>query len=221
MSETKPSIRELVGQQAYKVLHSLLGAAANAAPGTAFQADSSYLRATLKQLRESDPSRPDRSFSGWGVVLAGANERLCGKGDNPSPAEAALLGAMHLFAVHAQSARQVVHVSTNTAENRWHGFGSAVRQLIAYEGAESGGNAIMRRFHAVLTATDHAERVYHLRQMISQLRTHSIPLDYVQLAEDLYRLQFAERADSVRLSWSRDIAISRKSAEDSGQETEG
>ena len=41
--------------------------------------------------------------------------------------------------------------------------------------------------------------------MIQLLRREGIPLDYPQLAEDLYQYQFVDGAPNVRLQWGRDL----------------
>ena len=43
--------------------------------------------------------------------------------------------------------------------------------------------------------------------MIQLLRREKIPLDYPQLAVDLYRLQFVESAPNVRLQWGRELYV--------------
>ena len=48
----------------------------------------------------------------------------------------------------------------------------------------------------------------HLRGMIQLLRREGIPLDYPQLAEDLYQYQFVDGAPNVRLRWGRDLYAS-------------
>ncbi len=47
--------------------------------------------------------------------------------------------------------------------------------------------------------------------MIQLLRREKIPLDYPQLAVDLYRLQFVESAPNVRLQWGRELYTIEKS----------
>ena len=49
---------------------------------------------------------------------------------------------------------------------------------------------------------------HHLRGMIQLLRREGIPLDYPQLAEDLYQYQFVDGAPNVRLRWGRDLYAS-------------
>ena len=46
---------------------------------------------------------------------------------------------------------------------------------------------------------------HYLRQMIGLLRKKNIPLDYVDLASDLYSFQFPESKSSVKLKWGEDF----------------
>ncbi|WP_406281859.1 type I-E CRISPR-associated protein Cse2/CasB [Nocardia sp. NBC_00881] len=48
------------------------------------------------------------------------------------------------------------------------------------------------------------QRLVYLRGLISQLRTHSIPLDYGRVARDLRRLDDRGFAPRLLLDWGRD-----------------
>ena len=67
---------------------------------------------------------------------------------------------------------------------------------------------MLRRFNALATADSMPEVSHHLRGMIQLLRREGIPLDYPQLAEDLYQYQFVDGAPNVRLRWGRDLYAS-------------
>jgi CRISPR system Cascade subunit CasB len=62
------------------------------------------------------------------------------------------------------------------------------------------------RFAALGTASDFHEISHYARQLITQLRAVSLPLDYGTLAKQLYCLQVPSLADGVRLAWGRDFA---------------
>ena len=61
-----------------------------------------------------------------------------------------------------------------------------------------------QRFNALATASSAEELAHHLRGIIQLLRREGIPLDYAQLAEDLYWMQFSATAPRVRLRWAED-----------------
>lgn len=69
-------------------------------------------------------------------------------------------------------------------------------------------SSVLRRFNALATADSIPEVSHHLRGMIQLLRREGIPLDYPQLAEDLYQYQFVDGAPNVRLRWGRDLYAS-------------
>ena len=67
---------------------------------------------------------------------------------------------------------------------------------------------MLRRFDALATAEEITEISHHLRgmiQLLSAAKDGGIPLDYPQLAEDLYQYQFVDGAPNVRLRWGRDL----------------
>ena len=84
-------------------------------------------------------------------------------------------------------------------------LGGAVRQLAEKTAVEQDWtkSSVLRRFNALATADSMPEVSHHLRGMIQLLRREGIPLDYPQLAEDLYQYQFVDGAPNVRLRWGR------------------
>lgn len=100
---------------------------------------------------------------------------------------------------------------------REHSLGAAVRSLVEkdsgkYARLEPG--ELPRRFAAMVTAQSMSETAHYARQLIQQLRSASIPLDYGLLAQQFYDLQNPYRADGVRLSWGRDYAQYRQREKD-------
>ena len=89
-------------------------------------------------------------------------------------------------------------------------LGGAVRQLAekTAAGQDWTESSVLRRFNALATADSMPEVSHHLRGMIQLLRREGIPLDYPQLAEDLYQYQFVDGAPNVRLRWGRDLYAS-------------
>ena len=98
--------------------------------------------------------------------------------NGPSKAEWAVYTALTLFALHQQGE---AGISMNQPGRT---LGGAVRQLAEKTAA----------------GQDWTES--------SVLRREGIPLDYPQLAEDLYQYQFVDGAPNVRLRWGRDLYAS-------------
>jgi CRISPR system Cascade subunit CasB len=134
--------------------------------------------------------------------LHGWDDRDDGSGDDISPsyAENAAHVTVTLYAVHQQSQRNAMHVPGRR-------FGTSVRR-IAPDPRPDG--PVARRFAALGTADTFAELSHHLRGLVQLMRAERIPLDYGQLARDLWLWQMPDRAPRVRLRWGRDFHFPRK-----------
>jgi CRISPR system Cascade subunit CasB len=134
----------------------------------------------------------------------------------PSHAEWAVYLALTLYAVHQQGNDQPMNRPGNT-------LGRAVRQL-AERNTPAGQDwteaSVLRRFNALATAEEINEISHHLRgmiQLLSAAKDGGIPLDYPQLAADLYELQctdprYAQVPANVRLRWGQDLYRETKTA---------
>ena len=166
-------------------------------------------RAVLAKLRRGIGHRPGDLPELWGAFLQDMPENVQGQ-NGPSHAEWAVYLAFTLYAMHQQSnERDCMNRPGNT-------LGRAVRQLAertVSSGQEWTESSVLRRFNALATAEDITEISHYLRGMIQLLRAakgESIPLDYPQLAVDLYLLQctepqFAQTPANVRLQWGQDL----------------
>jgi CRISPR system Cascade subunit CasB len=63
-----------------------------------------------------------------------------------------------------------------------------------------------RRFSALVTAESIDEVAHYARQIVQQLRSVEVPLDYGRLAGQLYVFQYSYLRDRVRLEWAREFA---------------
>lgn len=172
-------------------------------------------RAELAELRRGIGHRPGELPTLWGSFLAEMPEQLMGRTNEPSKAEWAIYTALTLFALHQQGE---TGVSMNQPNKM---LGSAVRQLAEKTavGQDWTESSVLRRFNALATADSMPEVSHHLRGVIQLLRREKIPLDYPQLAADLYRLQFVESAANVRLQWGRQLyAIATEKTEENKKE---
>lgn len=157
-------------------------------------------KAELARLRQGVGRSPGEMPALWGSFLVQMEEPLRGT-DGPSEAEWAIYLSLTLFALHQQGEQGIsMHQPGRT-------LGGAVQELArAYApGQDWTESSVIRRFNALATADSMPELAHHLRGMIQLLRREKIPLDYPQLAADLYRFQFVEDAANVRLQWGRDL----------------
>ena len=160
-------------------------------------------RAELAELRRGVGRQPGDLPALWGALLADMPEQLQGS-NGPSKAEWAVYTALTLFALQHQGEAGVAMNQPGRT------LGGAVRQLAekTAAGQDWTESSVLRRFNALATADSMPEVSHHLRGMIQLLRREGIPLDYPQLAEDLYQYQFVDGAPNVRLRWGRDLYAS-------------
>ena len=144
-------------------------------------------RAELAKLRRGVGRKPGDLPELWGSFLRGMPEDFQGR-CGPSRAEWAVYLALTLYAVHQQGNDRPMNRPGNT-------LGRAVRQL-AERNTPAGQDwtevSVLRRFNALATAEEITEISHHLRgmiQLLSAAKDGGIPLDYPQLAADLYELQ--------------------------------
>lgn len=149
--------------------------------------------ASLARLRRAVTAEPGDDPSVWSEVFDGFPDGLLGRGDTPSAAERAAHAAITIFAIHQQSRVGAMHRHGTS-------LGTAV-QALGRENANE--DAVLRRFHALGTASSLPETLHHLRGLVTQLRGAAIGLDYGRLARDLWRLQNPRTAPGVRLEWGR------------------
>lgn len=173
---------------------------------TRFLAGDPGSRAALAQLRHGVGRPAGGDPKSWDVVFQDFPSELIGSRDEPNQAETAVHAALGLFAIHMQSATAPRHLPGI-------GLGAAIRRLVGVGDTDTQTSPVIRRFHMLGTASTLEETLYHARGLVQQLRGANIGLDYGRLAEDLFRLQFPDRSDSVRLRWARDLFRSQSASD--------
>ena len=173
-------------------------------------------RAELAKLRRGIGHAPGGLPDLWGGLLQGMPASFYGT-NGPSHEEWAVYLALTLYALHQQS-NDTVCVSRPGSTLGW-----AVRRLAEQtvaNGQDWTESSILRRFNALATAEEITEISHHLRgmiQLLSAAKDGGIPLDYPQLAADLYELQctdprYAQVPANVRLRWGQDLYRDSKPA---------
>ncbi|PRY60954.1 type I-E CRISPR-associated protein Cse2/CasB [Glycomyces artemisiae] len=162
--------------------------------------------ATLAQLRQAVNAEPGTAglAAVWLPDALIERELRYDRAEPPraTPSERALHTAVTLFAIHQQSQReQRMHTPGTT-------FAVACQWLAAVRGNDE---TVHRRFAAVGTAATYAELVYHVRNLVTQLRAAKIGFDYGVFADDLCLFQQGRAlnsgltgADHVRALWGRE-----------------
>ena len=163
-----------------------------------------YVRAHLAQLRRGIGRIPGDAPEIWGILFADMPEEMMSWNGKPTKEEWAVYTALTLYALHQQS-RDVREENMHRRNIR---LGQAVAGLVK---SEDDRERVVRRFNAFATASDMQEAAYYLRGLIQLLRAENIPLDYVRLAQELYRFQDTDEAPKVRLAWGQDFYRIKKS----------
>ena len=165
--------------------------------GDAGTLDLGSSKAQLAQLRRGVGKRAGELPELWGIFLRNMPEELMGKEGRPSYAEWAIYTALTLFALHQQGHSEPMH-----AEGEENRLGRAVKKLAHGEEEEEN---VRRKFSITARSDDMEELSYHLKTLVRMLGSNDIKLDYEDLAKDLYRFQFENDADQVRLKWGQDF----------------
>ncbi|MEV7002959.1 type I-E CRISPR-associated protein Cse2/CasB [Streptomyces sp. NPDC093982] len=109
----------------------------------------------------------------------------------------AVHAALTLWALHQQSVGTGMHQSD--CHDAPAGLGAAVRRLMPFDI----DNTVLKRLVRAGTAPHPIALAQRLREIVLLLRREEIPLDYVLLAEQLYRWQQPGGRDVVRRAWGR------------------
>ena len=170
-------------------------------------------KATLAQLRRGVGHAPGEIPSLWSILLRDIPEDMQGKGLEASRTEIAIYSALTLFAVHQQGRdprKDPMHKSGQP-------FGAAIARLIT-PGDDNARERIERRFTRAVTAADMIEFAQHLRSLVQLLRNNGIPLDWADLAAQMWLYQNPEFVAGVRLRWGEDFYTTLNHYETNHQE---
>ena len=130
--------------------------------------NTSTSRAVLANLRNSIGKPITQTVEAWAFIFDKIPEEFQGQYENPSREENAILIALQMYALHQQG--DDVSVNISSIDNRWKNIGDSLRSLRFLDD----GNAINRRFNAMITASGFEEIVYHLRQLIKIFKSKSL-----------------------------------------------
>lgn len=130
----------------------------------------------------------------WGEFLKDLPEPLL-KNDKSLNA---IYTALTLYALHQQSNSG----NHSRVIKKGMSLGKSVRAMIGSDDEET---RMLNKFKALASANDIHEMNIYLRNIIQLIKRKGIPLDYGQLAVDIYRLQIPKYAPKVRLEWARDF----------------
>lgn len=193
-------LKEYMEQKILSILHS---------------ANTSARNADLARLRRGIGKAPGELADLWGILLLGMDRTLCGKDGYPSIAQRAAYTALTLMAFHQQGhdpEHEPMHLSGQT-------LGQAAASLVIKENNyEEALERILKKLQ-IAASSDNVDHVsYYLRGLVQMMRAKSVPMDYAQLAVDLYDYHYEEGRTRVRLRWGQDLLCNNKNI-DEGQDT--
>ncbi|WP_328335823.1 MULTISPECIES: type I-E CRISPR-associated protein Cse2/CasB [unclassified Streptomyces] len=172
--------------------------------------DQSFAVGALARLRRGAGKEFSQVPDLWGLVDTGGLHTTPGEGVWPlsevelTRGEDALHVALTLWALHQQSRGTPMH--RTHASSSLRGLGAGVRALMppgkAGDTTEA-GEAVRKRLVRSGTAPGLTVLSQRLRDIVVLLRGRAIPLDYAQLAGQLYRWQEPGGRDVVRREWGR------------------
>jgi CRISPR system Cascade subunit CasB len=161
------------------------------------QLNTSSGKATLASLRHSIGRPINESKEVWPILFESLPEEFLGQDGDDSLEEVAILTAIQLYSLQQQGTSQ--NVFTKEAD-RNQNIGYSLKNL--RKGDDT--TAVDRRFNIMITSSTFEELIYHLRHLLTLLKTKSseTKINYARLAEDLYWF-LKDYQESVRLNWAR------------------
>lgn len=148
----------------------------------------------LAEMRRGVGKHPGEMPSLWGMIFDGIDETLLGK-DKPSYAEWGIYTALTLYALHSQGFDGCANVNGPSV-------GTATADLVE---TDEDIERIQKHLNLVVTSGTPEELSYHLRGIVTLLRSNKISLDYARLAKEFYLIWFSEESSKIKLQWGRDF----------------
>lgn len=174
--------------------------------------NNSRARALLAELRRGLTAEPGSLPDTWEIEFGELPKSLLGNGSAPATAgEWAVHLGLVLYASHQQSQQAPMYRKTDIAEQALFGFGNSVRRLADKNRSTGQGERLVvgempRRFKAMITSETIEEFAHYTRQIVAQLRSAGIPIDYGAFAGQIFDYQNPYKRDSVRLEWAREFS---------------
>ncbi|MFE5326222.1 type I-E CRISPR-associated protein Cse2/CasB [Embleya sp. NPDC056575] len=150
--------------------------------------------ADLAAMRSGLGRPAGEAWAIWAFCVSEVDERLA-RQDRMSAQQRAEHAALALYGLHQQSQSTPMHKAGVRP-------GQALRALRA--SGKFSEQAVDRRVDAAATAARPEALRIHLRGLITQLRTVSLPLDYNALLDDLRDFEHPDGRNRVRRRWGRD-----------------
>lgn len=163
-------------------------------------------KAVLASARHAASMTSPQAQAVWPVIMSELPQPLLSRNGEPTYAETATYTAIRLYAIQQQGIETCVYApaySKSTEEAEGMTVFSALAGLRQNEDTKT---ALDRRVQTVLGTTNVDSVINSLNHLVAILKSNqrSHPIDYAQLANDLFYFQMSyEQATRVRLNWGR------------------
>jgi CRISPR system Cascade subunit CasB len=156
-------------------------------------------RAVLAGLRNATNLTSPQAQVVWPVLMANLDQAALSRTGEPTHAETAVFTALKFYAQHQQGNAQRVFGSVRD-ETGISLFTAAAR----LSHVPDNQTRIDNRMKQLLKVTNTSSAINALAHLVDIVKSGQQPIDYAQLAEDLYWFQDSfEQANRVRLRWGQ------------------
>lgn len=166
------------------------------------EADDAVYRATVSRIHRLD------AVAGYGagrrnlaLLRRGDTDREAGQGAG-TLAEQAIRSALTLYAIHRRGRGGTSHLSGQSVGRAAQALAAAEASVGIPDLSTLTDSTVLKKLRSAVSSVDAAG--HHLRSIILRCRGAEIPIDFGQLAVDLYRLHSPATAFSVGNRWGRD-----------------
>ena len=196
---------------------SIYGVTSNILNQIAHDLDSSATKATLANLRNSISKPYSQTIGVFSTFYKYLPDSFISEYGDLSYKEKAIITSLQIFAVHQQGNSQSVLLEADD-ENKYKNIGYALKVLRTDENQKSTD----RRFNAMISAGTFEELTFHLRQLVSLLKSRSDQkVNYAKLSQDLYYFQIPSMRENIKLSWAKEYyKFTNKEKDNKGEENE-
>ena len=161
-------------------------------------ADYSSTKAELAKLRRGIGHQPGELPELYGYILRNMPESFWSSQGRVTQEEWSCYIALTLYALHQQGNNPDKHCVNVTSHMS---LGNALRAMVKKSNDSNAEERMEKRLQMLITSNDMREFSYHLKSLVSLLRSEGIALNYSELAEDIYDFQIEELKNQVCLRW--------------------
>lgn len=166
------------------------------------ESESSEGKSIMASLRRGVGKKPGEIPDTFGIILLDMPDSFLSRDGTPTKEEWSVYGALTLYALHQQGNNMTTHLMHQSDAGS---IGTALSKLASTEGDVNAIGRMMQRLKALVNSSDVEGFIYHLRGCIQLFSREMIPLDYGNLAGDIYEFQNISKKSALGLRWGQDF----------------